>query len=479
MTLTAPQHSLEVDFASLRSGRPNTPPNVLFILADDLGWADLGCFGSPHIVTPNLDRLAAEGIRFTHAYAGSSWCSPTRFSLYTGRNPGRLSAGLEEPLRTRAEGNGIPAEQPTLPSMLAGVGYETALFGKWHCGWLPWHGPRRAGFEHFFGNLDGATDYFEHIGTLGEPDLFEGETPVEQAGYYTELLSSRAAEFVVAERDRPFYLQLNYTAPHWPWEGPDDAEIGRRIRADFESGKVFMPLLQSDGGSLAKYAELVGAMDSGIGRVLAALESSGHAGNTIVVFCSDNGGERWSMNWPFIGEKGDLTEGGIRTPFIFRWPDAVAARQRSDQPNITMDWTATFLDAAGATVADDWPLDGISLLPWLVEGATFPEHDLFWRISSQGALRRGRFKYFRDGRDRGIFGSWPRFWGAYEFLFDVTVDGHEAADVKRHHPELLAELRSEWDRVNAGLLPYPPEHLGVPKPPAHASAGRPAISQAD
>ena len=144
-----------------------------------------------------------------------------------------------------------------------------------------------------------------------------------------------------------------------------------------------------------------------------------------------------------------------------------------------MDWTATFLDAAGVTVAEDWPLDGVSLLPWLLDGERFPEHDLFWRISSQGALRRGRFKYFRDGRDRALLGSWPRFWGNHEFLYDVTVDGHEAADVKRHHPELVAELRTEWDRVNAGLLPYPPDHSGVPRPPAHATAGRPAISQAD
>ena len=473
--LPAPQHAEEVPFVSRRGGRP-AAPNLVFILADDLGWSDLGCFGSPSIRTPHLDRLAAEGIRFTNAYAGSSWCSPTRFSLYTGRNPGRLAAGLEEPLRTRADGNGIPADHPTLPSLLFDAGYDTAMFGKWHCGWLPWYSPLRIGFQTFFGNLDGAMDYFEHIGTLGEPDLFEGETPVEMTGYYTDLISARAAEWISTPRDRPFYLQLNYTAPHWPWEGRADAEEGRRIRQQYAEGKVPFPLLHTDSGSLAKYGELVETMDDAIGEVLAAIDRAGKRDDTLIVFCSDNGGERWSMNWPYVGEKGDLTEGGIRVPFILRWPEAVDPHQVADQPNITMDWTATFLDAAGTGPHADWPLDGVSLLPWLVDGAAYPEHDLFWRISSQGALRRGRFKYLRDGRDRAYLGNWPRFPGRYELLYDVTVDGREAADLSRRYPEVLAELRAAWDRIDATLLPYPPDHPGLPR---HAERGRPAVSQAD
>ncbi len=473
--LPAPQHSSEKPFASRRTGR-TAPPNLLFILADDLGWSDLGCFGSPTIATPNLDRLAADGVRFTHAYAGSSWCSPTRFSLYTGRNPGRLAAGLEEPLRTRAEGKGIPADQPTLPSLLQEAGYDTAMFGKWHCGWLPWYSPLRIGFQTFFGNLDGALDYFEHIGTLGEADLFEGETPVEMTGYYTDLISERAARWIEQPRTQPFYLQLNYTAPHWPWEGRGDAEEGRRIHQDYLEGKVPFPLLHTDSGSLAKYGELVETMDDAIGTVLAAIDAAGQRDNTIVVFCSDNGGERWSMNWPYVGEKGDLTEGGIRVPFILRWPEAVAPHQVATQPNITMDWTATFLDAAGTQCPSEWPLDGVSLLPWLVESAPYPEHDLFWRISSQGALRRGKYKYLQDRRDRAILGNWPRRFGDFDLLYDVTVDGREAANLARHHPELTAELKAEWERIDATLLPYPDDHPGVPR---HAAGNRPAVSQAD
>lgn len=222
-------------------GRPPEPPNILFILADDLGWADLGCYGSTEIRTPNLDRLAGEGLLFRHGYACSPWCSSTRIGLYTGRYPTRLQAGLEEPLTTRAEGNGIPADQPTLSSLLLAAGYETAMFGKWHCGWLPWYSPLRIGFQSFYGNFDGAIDYFEHLNTTGEADLYEGETPVEEAGYYTSLISDRAAEFVAADRTGPFYVQLNYTAPHWPWEGPGDRDVGAEIRRRFSRQSVPTP----------------------------------------------------------------------------------------------------------------------------------------------------------------------------------------------------------------------------------------------
>ncbi|AZM63756.1 twin-arginine translocation pathway signal protein [Streptomyces sp. WAC 01420] len=460
-------------FESLRHGRPAGAPNILYILADDLGWGDLACYGSTAIRTPNLDRLAAEGVLFTHAYAGSPWCSPTRISLYTGRYPTRLPAGLEEPLTTHAEGNGIPEGHPTLSSLTAGVGYRTAMFGKWHCGWLPWYSPLRIGFQTFFGNFDGAMDYFEHINTVGEHDLYEGETPVERVGYYTDLISDRAAEFVAAESDDPFYVQLNYTAPHWPWEGPHDHEVGREVRRRYDEPWTHSPLMHFDRGALAKYGEMVEAMDAGIGRVLTALANAGKSDNTIVMFTSDNGGERWSKNWPFVGEKGDLTEGGIRVPHLLRWPAAVAPDQVCDKPVSTLDWTATLIDAAGTHPDPGWPLDGLTLLPWLLDGADFPEHDLFWRTSNQGALRRGKYKYLFDKRDRPVLGNWPRWPGDHHLLYDVTVDGREQADVADDHPELLAAMRATWERIESGLLPYPPEHPGVPR------EGRVVVSEPD
>lgn len=477
-TSTAPS---EKPFEARRR-RPLKRPNLLFILADDLGWGDLGCYGSLHIRTPNLDRLAAGGIRFTDAYSASPWCSPARIALYTGKNPGRFSAGLEEPLQTRADGNGIPHDHPTLPSLLRDAGYRTAMFGKWHCGWLPWYSPVKIGFETFFGNLDGAMDYFTHIDTLGQPDLYEGESPIGMDGYYTDLITDRTVDYITdANPNEEFYIQVNYNAPHWPWEGRGDRDIAERIAEDVRNKTNFFPLLHVDGGSVAKYSELVETMDEGVGRILDALDSTGRAEDTLICFCSDNGGERYSFMWPFVGEKGDVQEGGIRVPFITRWPAAFDAGQCSDGHHNTTDWTATFLDAAGAKADPETPMDGQTLLPWLVDGEDHPAHDLFWRVSSQGALRRGTYKYVVDGRDKAVMGNWPLVPGTRHYLYDLSGDGRERADLAKHKPELLASMRAEWERINAELLPYPPEHRGVPQHPnpTLATPTQPAVSRAD
>ena len=457
--------------------RPAQRPNLIFILADDMGWGDLSCFGSMHIRTPNIDRIASSGIRFTNAYSSSPWCSPARVGLYTGRNPGRFQAGLEEPLSTRAEWNGIPHGHATLPSMLRDAGYRTAMFGKWHCGWLPWFSPLKIGFETFFGNLDGAMDYFTHIDTLGEHDLYEGEAPVHLEGYYTDLITDRTVDYIQAANPaEQFYVQVNYNSPHWPWEGRGDREVGDEIKRRYEAKEGFLPMLHSDAGSLAKYGELIETMDEGIGRILDALDESGRTNDTLICFCSDNGGERYSYMWPFRGEKGDVQEGGIRVPFVAQWPAAFRAGQYSDGYHFFPDWTATFLDAAGASADPATPLDGRSLLPWLVDGEPHPQHDLFWRVASQGALRRGQYKYVIDHRDKAVMGNWPRPIGTTEHLYDLSGDGRECADIARHHPALVASMRDEWNRVNADLLPYPPGHRSLPR---RATATEPAVSQPD
>ncbi|GAA3098146.1 sulfatase-like hydrolase/transferase [Streptosporangium carneum] len=447
----------ERPFASTGQGRPARRPNIVFILADDLGWGDLGCYGSLHNSTPVLDRLAADGVRLTHGYAASPTCSPTRISLYTGRYPGRLEGGLQEPLVTRDSRSGIPAGHPTLPSLLKGEGYDTAMFGKWHCGWLPWFSPLKIGFDVFFGNLDGAMDYFSHIDSRGEPDLYEGETPVEETGYYTEIVSAKAADYIRSRTpDTPFYLQVNYTAPHWPWEGPADEAVSEKVTAATRREQL-TGLFHFEGGSLDTYRVMVEALDAGIGQVMDALDERGLREDTIVVFASDNGGERFAFLWPFVGEKGDLEEGGIRVPFIVRWPAALAAGQVTDVPTITMDWTATLLDAAGAAAAPTHPLDGVSLLPWLLEGADAPERDLLWRTRGQGALRRGRHKFLYDRTAKPLWQDYFGGEGPRGRLFDVTADGREKADLSRELPDLYAELLKTWQEFDAALLPYPPQ----------------------
>jgi arylsulfatase A-like enzyme len=381
-------------------------------------------------------------------------------------------------MRTRDARNGIPHDHPTLPSLLVDAGYSTAMFGKWHCGWLPWFSPVRAGFQRFYGCLDGAIDYFEHLNTLGEHDLWEGETEIDDVGYFTDMISREASAYIRGAGDEPIYVQLNFTAPHWPWEGPGDSRIGARIRQEYaELDNVTSdPLCDFHSGSLAKYGEMVEAMDAAIGDVLEAIEDRGRADNTLIVFSSDNGGERWAKNWPFVGEKGDLTEGGIRVPFLVRWRAAVGGGQLCDRPNITMDWTATMLDAAGATPHPDYPLDGPSLVPYLVDGEAYPDHDLRWRTTNQVAIRRGDMKYLHDRRPRPRLGAWPVRHGDYHLLYDVTVDGREKADVAPHHPDLVSELRAEAERFDAEMLPYPPDMPGLPR---RATADQPAVGHPD
>jgi arylsulfatase A-like enzyme len=449
----------ERPFRARVGGARPARPNIVFILGDDLGWGDLGVYGSLHHRTPRIDTLARDGLRFTHAYSTSATCSPTRLGLYTGRYPGRLIAGLEEPLRTRDEHHGIPHDHPTLPSLLRDGGYRTAMFGKWHCGWLPWFSPIKTGFQTFFGNLDGAMDYFSHVATDGKPDLYEGEVPVERIGYYTDLVADRAADYIAAAGDEPFYLQVNFTAPHWPWEGPEDQAVSDRVTAVADEKGPLAALFHFEGGSLEAYSRMVAALDVGVGRVLDALDERGVARDTIVCFGSDNGGERYAFLWPFVGEKGDLEEGGIRIPFLVRWPAAVDGGQLSDTPNVTTDWTATLLDAAGVAAAASHPLDGRSLLPWLLDGDAPPQRDLLWRTRNQGAVRRGPYKLLIDHRGKAR----PPFIasGPTHRLFDVTVDGREMADIAGEHPGLVSELRTAWDAFDADQLAYP---AAAPRP---------------
>ncbi|HXG68162.1 MAG TPA: sulfatase-like hydrolase/transferase [Blastocatellia bacterium] len=423
-------------------GAPQLPsstserPNVLFILADDLGYGDLSCFGRPDYRTPNLDRLAAQGVRFAHAYAASPVCTPTRCAFITGRYPARTPVGLEEPLSWRKQvGNrvGLPPEHPTVASLLKASGYDTALVGKWHLGYLPDFGPTRSGFDEFFGILSGGADYFTYKDANGEHDLYEGTAPVERVGYMTDLLTERAVAYIARRRRRPFYLSLHYTAPHWPWEGPEDVAVSRALKQGYDGFTA--------GGSLEVYAAMMKSLDAGVGKVLQALAAAGLERNTLVIFTSDNGGERFSFNWPFSGQKFELLEGGIRVPAIVRWPARIPANRRTEQVAITMDWTATILAAAQAKAAASHPLDGDDLLP-VCRGSRAPyERPLFWRYGNQDAIRRGRWKYYRRAER--------------ECLFDLAVDQREQADFKESNPELLRQLKSDFQKWEAQMLPRP------------------------
>ena len=418
-------------------------PNFVFIVADDLGYADLGCYGGRSACSPNLDRLASEGLRFTQGYANSPVCSPTRFALATGRWQYRLRGGNDEPIASRHRGNpvlGLPPAHPTLASLLRDAGYATALAGKWHLGFLPHFGPLKSGYEEFFGPMSGGIDYFTHRDPAGVHDLYDGETEVERAGYVTDLISERAVDFIGRQQGRPFLLSVHYTAPHWPWETRADEALARGLE------KIY----HFDGGSVAAYLKMIHHMDEGIGRILEALRRSGADEHTLVVFTSDNGGERFSDSWPLVGGKMDLLEGGIRVPYIARWPGRVRAGGATAQLAITMDWVATMLDAAGVAPHADYPLDGQSLRQVLDDpGATFAR-ELFWRMKfrNQKALRAGDWKWLSLDGD--------------EFLYDLSRDERERANLGRREPQRLAAMRARHAAWEATLPEFPDATFSVP-----------------
>lgn len=415
------------------SGAQESRPNIIFILADDLGWGDLSCYGRPDYRTPHLDSLALQGTRFTDAYSASAVCTPTRCGYITGRYPGRFKIGLEEPLKATNLSVGLEPGHPTIASLLKQSGYDTALIGKWHLGFRPEWGPNAHGFDEFFGILAGAGDYFLHKNGLGQPDLYENVTPVTRNGYLTDLLTERAVNFVKKRRRAPFFLSLHYTAPHWPWQGPKGGET-----VNF-SEKTIEPVKMGAGGSLKLYAEMMKSLDDGVGRVMQSLRAAGIDRRTLVIFTSDNGGERFSYQWPFSGEKGDLLEGGIRVPAIVRWPGVVPANRVTKQMAITMDWTATMLAAANGDAVASRSLDGIDLLPVLKGASPVIDRTFFWRIYTQDAVRQGKWKFFRDGDVRR--------------LFDLSVDQREQADFSKKLPAVLERLISEFDKWNEQMLP--------------------------
>jgi arylsulfatase A-like enzyme len=416
-------------------------PNIVFIMADDLGYADVGCYGRPELNTPNIDRIALRGALLTQGYANSAVCSATRLALITGRYQYRLPLGLEEPLGGKTD-VGLPPDHPTLPSLLRQAGYATALVGKWHLGVLPHFSPLKSGYDTFFGIRSGVADYYSHQNARQQHDLWEGDEPVTRDGYLTDLLGDRAVDTIdhVAKRDQPFLLSLHFNAPHWPWEAPGDSGESNRLRGS--------NLRHFDGGTQRTYHRMIEAMDGQIGRVLQVLDAHRVTDNTIVIFTSDNGGERFSDTWPFTGIKTELLEGGLRVPTLICWPACIPAGQVNTQVAITMDWFTTLLEAAGTVPNPAYPPDGINLLPMLTcESAPVPRR-LFWRYktNAQRAVRDGDFKYLKI-RDN-------------TYLFDVVSDPRERANLRERRRDITDRLIAEWNMWNAQMLPEIPDSFG-------------------
>jgi arylsulfatase A-like enzyme len=417
-----------------------TRPNIIFIVADDLGYADLGCYGSREPVSPVLDQLAANGLRLTQGYSNSPVCSPTRFALISGRYQYRFRGALDEPIASAARGSeilGMPPSHPTIPSLLKAAGYRTALFGKWHLGFAPHFGPQLSGYDEHFGPLAGGVDYFTHCDNPGKHDLWLNGQEVHREGYLTDMLSEHTVNYINEHSEvdqKPFFISLHYTAPHWPWETRDDKAVSKDVAKN---------LFHTDGGNLKTYRKMIHHMDEGIGWIVAALEKRGILDNTLIIFTSDNGGERFSDNWPLVGGKMDLTEGGIRVPWIAHWPQQIPAGCVSEQQCMTMDWSATALEAAGVSAHPDYPLDGQSLMPLLSSPNKTTERPLFWRMNyrKQKAYRLGDWKYLKVDE--------------IEYLFNLRQDERERANLALKHPDRLAQMRLVYEQWETTMMAIP------------------------
>ena len=410
--------------ASFVQAQPARKPNVIFILVDDMGYADLSSFGSKDIRTPNIDRLAKEGVKLTQAYSNGPVCTPTRAAFITGRYQQRV--GLEWAIGPGGKEPGLPVEETSIARMLKNNGYATALMGKWHLGYKPEFSPLAHGFDEFFGILSGNVDHYSHKENNGEHDLRDQDKETFVEGFLTDHLARRSVDFVRRQKEKPFFLYLAFNAVHWPFQRPNRPDMVRTRETWFE-------------GTRADYIEMMQSVDAAVGQVLDTLDQQGLAKDTLVIFNSDNGGERLSDNRPYFNTKGTLWEGGIHVPGLARWPAALPKGKVSNQTAITMDWTATILAAAG--VKPERQLDGINLLPILQSKQPEQERTLCWRIDRAGfrqqAIRSGKWKLVTQPTSVGLL------------LFDLESDPAERHNLFYEQQNKVNELRAklqDWDK---------------------------------
>jgi len=443
---TAPLAALPFTVVTRTDAQTSPRPNIVLIMADDLGYGDLGCYGCTDIRTPAIDQLAAQGVRFTSFYANAPECTPTRTALLTGRYPQRIP-GLECAIGIGNVGRydqaielaqkhklGLPSCQPTIAKLLKNAGYATGICGKWHLGYEPEFFPRNHGFDYWFGPIGGAVDYFHHCEYTGQHALYQNDHPVKRRGYLTDLITDEACKFIRRHQATPFFLYVAYTAPHTPYQGPDD-ETPEPV-----------PQSRYNLGSCKTYAAMVERMDQGIDSILATLRQARLTDRTLVIFISDNGPTRIGSNGPFSGYKGNLFEGGIRVPCIVRWPGVLGRNLVYDQPCITMDLTRSIATAAGLgeTTAIQW--DGIDILQHVRTSTVLDNRTLFWRARRQSrtrkAIRQGNLKYLhlQDGTS------------VREYLFDLSSDCREENNLIQQQPHIAQRLKNRlaaWEQAIA------------------------------
>ena len=409
-------------------GSAHANPNLVLIVSDDQGYADISCYPHPaEVSTPNLDRLAASGVRLTNGYASCPVCAPTRAGILTGRYQQRF--GFYTAADSRA---GLPLTEVTLPELLRDAGYATGVFGKWHLGYTPPYRPLERGFDTFYGFLGhGGHDYFDLSITDEIRSIYRDRAPIDDSGYLTRNITREAVAFIEENRDRPFFAYVPYNAVHNPIQAPEDY-IRRFSNADPKRNT---------------YLAMLAIMDEGVGEILDALDRFDLAAETLVMFLSDNGGARGTtaVNGALRDYKHSVYEGGIRVPFLVRWPGRIPPGTVSDEPVISIDAFATVLAAAGVTAPPDRVIDSRDILPAIIGSAEGPLHEaLYWNWIGKGsdngwAIRKGRWKLLND-KD------------AVE-LYDLEADLSESRDLADDEPAVVRELLASYRAWQQGIVP--------------------------
>lgn len=412
--------------------KPAGKPNILFIVGDDMGYADVGFHGCKDIPTPNLDALAASGMRLTSGYVSGPYCSPTRAALLTGRYQQRFGHEFNP-----GGNDGLPVSETTIADRLKAAGYATGLVGKWHLGAAAAMRPPRRGFDEFFGFLGGAHSYFE------ASEILRGDAPVKEMDHTTDAFGREAAAFIERHKAGPWFLCLAFNAVHTPMHA-DDARLAKF--ADIADKRR------------RTYAAMMLALDENVGLVRKKLADAGLEKDTLIIFISDNGGPvmpgtttNGSRNAPLRGSKRTTLEGGIRVPFIVSWPGHIKPGVY-EAPAIQIDLNATALAAAGVAVQPEWKLDGVNLLPHFSGEKSAPPHEaLYWRFGRQMAIRVGDYKLVRyDSNVETRTGASGLPVTAAK-LYNLTRDIGEANDLASAMPEKALELQAKWDAWDATL----------------------------
>lgn len=370
-------------------------PNIILIMADDLGYGDIGCYGSIKIKTPSIDALARGGMKLTDYHSNGPVCSPTRAALLTGRYQQR--AGIEGVIYAQGptRQTGIALQEVTFAEVLKKHGYATGIFGKWHLGYNVEFNPARQGFDEFRGNVSGNVDYHSHIDGAGIDDWWKNLEKVPEDGYTTDLITRHGIDFIERHKDEPFCLYLPHESVHSPYQGRNDPP--QRLPGG-KKGKA----VKGDQTPLA-YKEMIEVMDEGIGQIVETVKRLGLERRTFIFFCSDNGATKNGSNGALSGYKGSLWEGGHRVPAIAYWPGRMEAGTAVDQTVLGMDLFATMVSIAGADLPAGLKLDGVNLTPMLLDNAKLPERTLFWRYQKERAVRKGPWKLLIQGKNVRFF----------------------------------------------------------------------------